>query len=245
MKKNNLIGIFDSGVGGFSVLKEIRKSTNANILYFGDCARAPYGNRSEIEIVLFINEILIHLQAQGVTHFVSACNSMSVLTTEELLRDNGIPPEKYLDMVGAVTRIPFVEKDRVLIVGTKATLESDIYQHILEGKKILYTVFSPLLLAGDIEKGNSDGVASSVKEIVELAIKSKATHILYACTHYPLVDNVFKEQAIKSLWYGEFVDPACYVALSVQKWNLSGNSVSYFETSSETDVFKECTMYFK
>ena len=114
MKKENLIGIFDAGVGGFSVFKEVRKNTNADILYFGDCARAPYGNRTEEEIVLFIKDILKQLQNEGVTHFVSACNSMSVLTTEKLLEEVGVPKENYIDMISAIKAVDF-GNEKVLV----------------------------------------------------------------------------------------------------------------------------------
>ena len=79
-QETHLVGVFDSGVGGFTVLREIRDVTKADIIYFGDCARAPYGNRSKDEIVMFIKETIINLQAKNVTHFVSACYIISVLS---------------------------------------------------------------------------------------------------------------------------------------------------------------------
>lgn len=246
MKKEALLGIFDSGVGGLSVYTEVRKHTSADILYFGDCARAPYGNRSESEIVDFIKEIVLHLQAEGVTHFVSACNSMSVLTTKKLLQDMGIPEKQYLDMVSAVTMIPFEKESHVLIIGTKATIASDVYQSILNDKKISYEVFSPYLLAGDIEKGDHEAIISSIKEIIEFAVNGKATHILYACTHYPLVNDMFTREALRFLpsWTGVFVDPAHYIAESVEEWNIVGDGTTSFETSLETEVFKDYSKRF-
>lgn len=234
-----LLGIFDSGIGGFSVLHEIRKKTKVDIFYFGDCARAPYGNRAEEEILLFIKEILCYLQLHGVTHFVSACNSMSVLTTEKLLHEVGIMKDNYIDMVDAVKILSFPPSAKVLILGTQATINSNKYQNILKEKKVTFDVFSPVTLAGDIEKGNVEAIVISLKEVLTYALASDVTHILYACTHYPLIDTMFKNEALHSDWSGEFVDPAVYIADEVAKWTLAGSGKVTFKTSLETDIFKE------
>ncbi len=233
----DLLGIFDSGIGGFSVLKGLRKITNANILYFGDCAHAPYGNRPEAEIVLYVKEILRELQSSGVTHFVSACNSMSVVTTEKILNECGIPKEKYIDMVDAVTSISFPLDSRVVIVGTKATIESKVYQSILSSKGATFTTYTPVMLAGEIENNASIEISRSIEGVIAHAIVSKATHILYACTHYPLVDAFFKEEALKQGWQGSFIDPSIQIALAVSEWNLSGSRTIEFRTSKETEMF--------
>lgn len=239
MKEKQLLGIFDSGVGGFSVFKEIRNTTDADILYFGDCARAPYGNKSEEEIRVFIKEILTQLQGQGVTHFVSACNSMSVLTTEKLLVEAGVEGKKYIDMTSAVQAMTFPKGARVLVVGTKATITSSVYQHILADKGVACEVYVPLSLAGAIEKGDTQAILKDIDSIISFVNTVSATHILYACTHYPLVHALFKEGAGAHGWSGVFVDPAEYIAMKVEAWHLEGNHTTRFETSLETDVFRE------
>jgi glutamate racemase len=238
MEEKPLLGIFDSGVGGFSVFREIRKESDVDIVYYGDCARAPYGNRSEEEIVIFIKEIINHLQSFGVTHFVSACNSMSVVTTEKVLREVGVTKERYVDMIDAVRHTTFPADAKVLIIGTQATITSGVYQAILEEKKIAFDVFCPRTLAGNIEQGNSD-ITIDIEKIMSVAVAMQATHILYACTHYPLVGALFVDEAKRVSWTGIFVDPAHYVAMSVMDWKLKGGKISTFETSLETDVFKE------
>lgn len=238
MKEQSMLGIFDSGVGGFSVLREVRKVTDADILYFGDCARAPYGNRSETEIISFIKEILTHLRDNQVNHFVSACNSMSVNTTERLLAEVGIPKENYIDMIDAVKLIPFDRYSKVLIIATSATINSGLYQLILKEKGIMTSTYVPETLAKDIEVGNLVVIETSIKKIIDTALSSKATHILYACTHYPLVDVQFKAIAHKKEWKGLFVDPSVYVAQLVSSWNLAGTRNLQMETSKETEEFK-------
>jgi glutamate racemase len=239
MIKKNLLGIFDSGIGGFSVYKEVRLHTHADIIYFGDCARAPYGNKTEQEIVTYIREILRHLQEQGVTYFVSACNSMSVFTTKQLLKEVGIPESNYFDMVSAVEIIPFTPCAKVLIVGTKATIASGVYQQILESKNISYEVYSPVNLAGSIERGDISDIRSSILEVIQNAIEANADSILYACTHYPLAHDIFLDTAKKYAWNGEYIDPAVYLGQLVKMCNLEGSTTSTFLTSLTTEAFTE------
>lgn len=238
-ENNPLVGIFDSGVGGFSVFQKVQKITSSDILYFGDCARAPYGNRTEVEISSFIKEILFNLQAQGATHFVSACNSMSVFTTDKLLEECNIPSERYIDMIRAFKEnhaIP--ETSRLLVLGTQATIASGVYQSFLQDKVANIFEYASILLAGVIEQGgDSDDLYEIIKPTILYAKEVEATHILYACTHYPLAHNIFKQCANDLDWDGQFIDPAVYVAQSVKRWNISGDKKVDFQTSKITDKF--------
>lgn len=237
MQQKPLLGIFDSGVGGFSVFKEVRKSTQADIIYYGDCANAPYGNKKEEEIVSYIKQILTDLKGRSVTHFVSACNSMSVLTTEKLLQEIEIDRAHYIDMVDAIKHISFTPTDRVLIIGTQATITSQVYQDIIKEQGVHFETFVPTTLAGDIEKGDGDAVASDIDEVLVHASGMQATHVLYACTHYPLVHDFFVEEALAKNISCIYVDPAQYVGELVREWNLEGDAVTTCETSKETEVF--------
>lgn len=233
------IGIFDSGVGGFSVLKEVREKTNADILYFGDCARAPYGNRSSNEILLFVEEIVKNLKRQDVTHFVSACNSMSVVMTNIMLKDCGIHEKQYIDMIRAFKEhAHFSSEDVVLVFGTQVTIQSGAYQETLQEKNVLAETYIFKTLAGLIEKNVSyDEIYNVVEQGILHAKRVNATHIVYGCTHYPLVDQIFKDCAKKNNWDGTFIDPAIYVAQVVANWNLSGQNETFFEASEVTASF--------
>lgn len=234
-----LIGIFDSGIGGFSVLKEIKKTSSAHIFYFGDCARAPYGNRDIEEIASFIKEIILYLKSRGVTHFVSACNSMSVLMTEKLLQECDIEDFLYVDMICAFKKYSVLPLSaKVLLIGTQATIKSNVYQNFLKEKVDTVFEYVPSTLAGDIELNIGD---EKLKEIIAPIIlnakENNATHIVYGCTHYPLVRNVFQSCANDIGWNGTFIDPAKYVAQSVSEWNIFGNNLVTSESSKETEAF--------
>jgi glutamate racemase len=193
MSAQNILGIFDSGVGGFSVLKEIRKSSNADIVYYGDCARAPYGNRSEEEIVLFIKGGIRFLEEKGVTHFVNACNSMSVVTTHKLLKECGIDSSQYTDMIRAFeAHAELATNEKVLVLATRATIRSGIYQDVItkKGGKVYEYAFTDLAFA--IENNASrDELLEIIRRGLMYAKEIEATQILYGCTHYPLIHGLF------------------------------------------------------
>jgi glutamate racemase len=240
MKKSELIlGIFDSGVGGFSVAHQVRKVTDATIVYYGDCARAPYGNREESEIVSFIRDDITYLQDMDVTHFVNACNSMSVLTTDALLKECNIKPQHYIDMIRAFSlHAMFTKEDVVLVIATVATIRSGVYQEALIGKGVSVFVYAYQDLAFAIEKNTKqEELLMMVEKSIVYAQEVGATQILYGCTHYPLIHELFLVAQEKVGWEGEFIDPAVYVAEEVKKWNLEGKRKFYPYSSKDTPAF--------
>lgn len=239
MISNCKLGVFDSGVGGFSVLKELRKKITVDMVYFGDCARAPYGNKEKEEIQNYIKEIIFLLKKQNVTHFVSACNSMSVMTTKKILEECGIVEGVYIDMLKAFNDYGiFPANARMVIIGTQATVNSGAYQDVLKKKKINSYDYFFKTLAGSIETGESEeNMYKIIKPMIMFAKKVKATHILYGCTHYPLIDYLFKRCADDMNWKGSFVDPSLYVVEAVSVWGLKGGKNIDFQTSKKTKIF--------
>ncbi len=239
MNDQSLLGIFDSGVGGFSVYKQIRKVTDANCIYYGDCLRAPYGNREESEIVSFIRDDIRFLQDEGVTHFVNACNSMSVITTDILLNECSIEPENYTDMVRAFSRhTTFGPHNTVLLLATNATIRSGAYQEILATQKVSTYTYAFKDLAFAIENNLTREVLLALIEPAILYAKDiNATHIVLGCTHYPLISSLFSLTKEKLGWSGEFVDPAVYVAQEMKLWGLQGERKFLPYSSKDTAVF--------
>jgi glutamate racemase len=238
-QKDLIIGIFDSGVGGFSVAKEVRKVTDANIVYYGDCARAPYGNREESEIVAFIRDDIKYLQDMDVTHFVNACNSMSVLTTDALLKECKIKPDHYIDMIRAFSlHATCTKDDTVLLIATKATIRSGAYQEVLHEKHVPVFEYAYQDLALAIEvNAPSDELLHLAEKSVLYAQEIGATHIVYGCTHYPLIHELFLKAQEKVGWKGHFIDPAIYVGEEVKKWKLEGKRKFYPYSSKDTPAF--------
>lgn len=239
MEVASILGIFDSGVGGFTVYKKIKEVTSANCIYYGDCLHAPYGNKDQSEIIQLIKDDITFLQEKDATHFVNACNSMSVITTDILLKECGVSRENYTDMIRAFEKhAQFGEDDKVLVLATEATIRSGVYQEVLEEKGVGVYTYAFKDLAAAIENNVSrDELLQIVERGVQYAKEVEATHIVYGCTHYPLVHRLFVIAQEKLGWEGEFVDPALYVAKEVVKWNLVGEKSFCPYSSKDTAVF--------
>lgn len=234
-----LLGIFDSGVGGFSVYKKIREVTNANVVYYGDCARAPYGNREDDEIVQLVKDDIMFLQDENVKYFVNACNSMSVMTTDALLQECNVKADYYTDMIRALDKHASFEKnEKILVLGTVATIRSGIYQEVLKSKGVISYVYAYTELAGAIESNAPrDQLIRILEKGISYAKDEGVTSVIYGCTHYPLIHELFIEVQNILGWKGEFVDPAMYVAEEVKTWGLVGEKKLYPYSSKDTPAF--------
>lgn len=239
MEETPLLGIFDSGVGGFSVYKKIKKVSSANVVYYGDCLRAPYGNREESEIITFIKDDIRFLQDEGVTYFVNACNSMSVVTTDLLLKECKVSPDHYTDMIRAYEKHAVHKEDeKVLVLGTEATIRSGSYQEVLHTKGAVVFTYIFKDLAGAIEANAAQqDLLVLIQKSIEYAKETNVTSIVYGCTHYPLIHELFLSTANNIGWEGLFINPAIYVAEEVQLWNLEGERRFTPHSSKDTPAF--------
>jgi glutamate racemase len=239
MEGSPLLGIFDSGVGGFSVYKKIRKVSTIDCIYYGDCLRAPYGNREEAEILSFIKDDIKFLQDEGATYFVNACNSMSVVTTDRLLDECGVKKDMYTDMIRAFDIHATCEAgEKVLVLATIATIRSGIYQEVLAKKGASVEVYAYKDLAFAIENNASQSeLLSIIEKGVVYAHEVGATRIVYGCTHYPLVHQLFLTAQENIGWKGNFIDPALYITKEIQKWGIQGERRFSPYTSKDTAAF--------
>ena len=132
MDNNSPIGVFDSGVGGLTVVREImRQLPNESIVYFGDTARVPYGNKSSDTIITYSRQIAHFLQKQNVKAIVIACNTASALALETLQKEVSIP---IIGVVkpGAKAASKTTRNNNIGVIGTEGTINSDIYTTYLK-----------------------------------------------------------------------------------------------------------------
>ena len=228
------IGIFDSGLGGLTVLKEIRKILpNEEIFYFGDTARVPYGEKTRDLIIRYSKEITNFLLTKNISALVVACNTATALAIEELKKNYDIPIIGVID-AGVRSALSVTKTNEIGIVGTKATINSEKYKleiHKRNKDIVVYQKACPLFVP-IVEEGLLEG------EIVENVIKhylvdfdEKIDTLVLGCTHYPLL----KDEIQKLYPHLKIVDPAMETALDLKKAlednllleNVKG-SVKYF-----------------
>jgi glutamate racemase len=192
--KSQPIGIFDSGLGGLTVVKEILKILpNEDIIYFGDTGRTPYGPRSKNIIIEFSRQDTNFLLEQNVKIIVVACNTASAQALDEI-RDN-----YDLEMIGviepgAVSALKSTKNGKIGIIGTAGTISSDAYARTINKLNPDIKVFSlacplfvPLVEEGYIEKEATRLIAEDY--LAPFSSNGIDTLIL-GCTHYPLLKNV-------------------------------------------------------
>ena len=188
---NAPIGVFDSGVGGLTVAREImRQLPNERIVYFGETARVPYGSKSPETITKYSRQIARFLQSQQVKAIVIACNSASACALDALEEEVELP---IIDVVrpGAKTAMEATHNGKIGVIATEATIQSGIYKRYIEEHDTDVSVvgkacplFVPLVEEGLWEDPVTDEIARRyLTELIDIDIDT----LILGCTHYPLI----------------------------------------------------------
>ncbi len=215
---NSPIGIFDSGVGGITVLREImRQLPHEDIIYFADTARVPYGGRPPKEIIKINYEIIDHLVAEGVKMVIMACGTSSAVAYP-VVKDKYKIPIIELITPGSREAASQTKSGKIGVIATMTCIESGAYQKkIKEFKKeaevfaVGCPLFVPLIEGGFIEKEETRKVA---EEYLKSLIKNGIDTLLLGCTHYPHLEKVLRGILGKKV---VLIDPAKATAAEVAK----------------------------
>lgn len=185
------IGVFDSGVGGLTVAREImRQIPNESICYFGDTARVPYGNKSKETVTRFSRQIVRFLETHKVKTIVVACNTASAYALEELVKETDIP---IIGVVrpGARVAAEVTRNGKIGVIATAATIGSQIYTDYIRQINSDVTIygkacplFVPLVEEGLWQDPVTDEIARRyLTELIDIGIDT----LIMGCTHYPLI----------------------------------------------------------
>lgn len=185
------VGVFDSGVGGLTVAREImRQIPNEKIIYFGDTARVPYGSKSKETITKFSRQIVHFLQEQKVKAIVAACNTASAYALDEIEKELDIPMIGVVKP-GAKVAAEATKNGRIGVIGTEGTIGSHIYatyiNEINPGITVLgkaCPLFVPLVEEGLWQDPVTDEIAT---RYLGGLIDSGIDTLILGCTHYPLI----------------------------------------------------------
>ncbi len=196
MNVNAPIGVFDSGIGGLTVVKELMEMMpGEDLIYFGDTARTPYGSRPTTEIVGFMQQILDFFATQKVKMAVVACNTMTALGLE-------MAREKYpFTLVGVNTGVEMAlavsKSKKVGVIATQATISSENHKRVIQAKDATVLVYPKACpkLVPLIEKGQVEGeeIELAIREYLLPMKKLGVDAVILGCTHYPFANSVIEK----------------------------------------------------
>lgn len=192
MSKTSAIGVFDSGLGGLTAVKElIRFLPNENIVYFGDTSRVPYGNRSKETITRYAMQDARFLQTKDIKILIAACGTVSSVA-------GNLGDEFHMPYTGVVNPTAYAaasttKNGKIGVIGTTATINSSSYKHAIENMNRSLNVyqrdcplFVPLVENGFIDK-NDIIVRTVVQRYLQPLIDSGIDTLILGCTHYPIL----------------------------------------------------------
>lgn len=235
--KTRPIGIFDSGVGGLTVLKAIeRVLPSENIIYFGDTARVPYGNKSKSTIIKFSIENALFLQQKNVKIIVVACNTSSALALDTLKGILSIPILGVIE-AGVKKALDLTTTGIIGVIGTKSTIESKSYedQILKRNKEIKVHSQSCPLFVPLVEEAVLGG--NILDEVLSMYLKDfktkKIDTLILGCTHYPLL----KKEIATYLKGVNIVDSANEVANHVKETLIVKNLINSCRKNPKKEFF--------
>lgn len=215
---SNPIGIFDSGIGGLTVTREIVKQLpNESIIYLGDTARVPYGTRSKEVITQFAKELTNFLLEKGVKCLVVACNTISAVALNEIEKISKVPVIGVVKP--AVKKAAAVTKNkRIGVIGTQGTIQSKAYENEIKKMDPSIKVFSvgcPLFVPL-AEEGldNHEATRLVAEDYLDGIMASNIDTLILGCTHYPLLLETISETVGPNV---ELVDSAEPTAEELKK----------------------------
>ncbi len=194
---NDAIGIFDSGVGGLTVLRRVaERLPNEPIIYLGDTARVPYGTKSADTVVRYAKACAGLLVRRGIKLLVVACNTASAHALDALRDDFGIPVLGVIEP-GARCAVEETRNGRIGVIGTAGTIASGSYQaaiHALNPACEVLCVPCPLFVPLAEEGWTQGDVPTQVaKTYLDGLTKADIDTLVLGCTHYPLLKDVIAE----------------------------------------------------
>ncbi|MDA0986591.1 MAG: glutamate racemase [Bacteroidetes bacterium] len=209
-KLNNPIGVFDSGIGGLTVVKSIlQQLPNENIVYFGDTARVPYGTKSNAVVREYTRDDVKILLDHNVKIIVVACNTVSAVALDIVTQMSNIPVVGMI-MPGSQAALKSTKSNHIGIIGTTATINSKAYENTilqLNSEAECFSKACPLFVPL-AEEGfyNHKATELIAKEYLLTLMENKIDTLILGCTHYPLLKEIIlkvTESKVKLIDSGE------------------------------------------
>jgi len=247
MNDHRPIGIFDSGVGGLTVASKIKGLLPQEaLIYFGDTAHLPYGDKSAHAIRSYIREISSFLKDQNCKGIVVACNSASSVLDEELVAEMKLPVFNVIDPVVNYVRNNH-SLNKIGVIATRRTIRSKIYSTKIKKNspdKEVVEIATPML-AAMIEEGFTDGPIANAVLKRYLNEVPQVDALILGCTHYPLVSAIIQDILGPNI---KLIDAPELVALDIkdqlQAFEGQNNQQDKFFVSDLTASFQKTAQLF-
>ncbi|OON97813.1 MAG: glutamate racemase [Epulopiscium sp. Nele67-Bin005] len=232
---NRPIGIFDSGVGGLTVVKEVMNQLkNESIIYFGDTARVPYGSKSKHTVTKFSAQIIRFLLEQDVKAIIIACNTVNSNCIDELRE---LFPNVLIEGVvesGVKMAIDATSNNKIGVIGTEATISSGKYPELIKQSLANSEVFvkSCPLFVPLVEEGwlHHEVTRLVAKEYLESLLNKQIDTLILGCTHYPIIQDSLQQVVGEHV---KLINPADetarFVGTLLIKHNLQSNNKANYE----------------
>ena len=220
------IGVFDSGIGGLTVVKEIlRELPSESLIYLGDTARVPYGTKSSKTVITYSQSNTAFLVSKGIKLLVVACNTASAVALPSLRWDFEIPILGVIEP-GARKAVRTTKTGKVGVIGTPSTIKSNAYKKAMENIAPEIQVYSkacPLFVPLAEEGWTEDEIAElAAKKYLEAFKESEIDVLILGCTHYPLLKPVIQKVVGENI---TLIDSAEETALEIKRV-LEENAIS-------------------
>tara|TARA_Y100001968_G_scaffold150820_1_gene137990 strand:+ start:153 stop:950 length:798 start_codon:yes stop_codon:yes gene_type:complete len=217
------LGLFDSGVGGFTVLKKVIKvSPNNSFIYLADTARLPYGLKTTNEIIKIAEEISCWFSNQNIDAFLVACNTTNAIALDVIKKNLDIP---VFDLIGSAAST--IQESRVGVLATPSTVKTKAYTNaILKFKPKTFVIeqpcpeFVPMI---EMNKINSDKITDVAGRYLKPLLKQKIHSLILGCSHYPLITPLLNEMLPSNV---KLIDPADSLSLKLKSFidSKAGNN---------------------
>jgi glutamate racemase len=243
------IGVFDSGVGGLTVLKALAEQLPAHYIYFGDTARLPYGTKSAETVARYAISATKFLEAQGIDLLVIACNTATALALPAIEAAANVPVVGVVEP-GAAMAAEVSRNKAAIVIATEATVSSHAYRDALKRQGLSVAekacpLFVPLVEEGWIEHPVTEEVARIYLGEATAQAPEGADVLVLACTHYPLIAPLLRRILPESM---QIVDSAESTARVVKKMLAADASADHrtfrFYVTDSVEKFKRLAARF-
>lgn len=237
--ENNPIGVFDSGLGGLTAVKQLHNiMPNEDIVYFGDTERVPYGTRSDKTIVKYLSQDINFLKTKNVKFIIAACGTVSCILFKNNIQPNGLFTGVLAPACLAAAKAN--KNKKIGVIGTSATINSNAYKNTLANinpdlkvYQMACPLFVPLVENGFVDKKN-EITNLVIKHYLEPLKQKGIDTLILGCTHYPIIEENIKKFMGESI---NLIDPGKKTANYVKGELLKNNLINKQNKSGKIEFF--------